>query len=188
MNNKNLSGLMFCVALIIVGCSKDSTLDNDLAQSQQGSDLSTTKKASQGATQLSGIGFFDAADECNFAGQGATFSINMTGDLAGCLYTFVDEFECSPSGTYREIGRDYFVGTYNGESGTFWTTYKFEGKYEGCAEDGSYIGAEIKGRCQHPLVEDSGTGVFDGVKGILLFKDDIEAGNYPYRLHLNQLN
>jgi hypothetical protein len=55
----------------------------------------------------------------------------MTGDLEGCLYIFVDEYECSPSGTYREIGRELFVGSYNGGSGSFWTTYKFEAKYEG---------------------------------------------------------
>jgi len=188
MNNKTFISLIFCVALIIVGCSKDSPLFDDLAESKQESDLSYAKKATQGATQLSGIGFFDATDECNSAGQGATYSIIMTGDLEGCLYTYVDEFECSPSGTYREIGREYFVGTYNGESGTFWTEYKFEAKYEGCAEDGSYIGAEIKGRCQHPFVEGSGTGVFEGAKGRMLIKDDIEAGNYPYRLHLNNLN
>jgi hypothetical protein len=182
MNNKTFIGLIFCVALINVSCSKDSV--NDPAQSEQGSGLDNLKKASEGAIQLSGTGFFDATDECNSASQGATYSVTMTGDLVGCLYTYVDEFECSPSGTYREIGREYFVGTFNGESGTFWTDYRFEAKYEGCAEDGSYVGAEIKGRCQHPIVNGSGTGVFEDVTGIMFFKDDIEAGNYPYRLHL----
>ena len=107
----------------------------------------------------------------------------MTGDLEGCLYTYVDEFKCSPSGTYYEVGREYFVGTYKGEYGTFWTNYKFEAKYEGCAENGSYVGAEIKGRCQHPIVAGSSTGVFEGVTGRLDIKDDIAAGNYPYRGH-----
>jgi len=174
MKNKTFIGLIFCVSLIFVGCSKDSP---------QESDLSHLKKA----TQLNGIGYFDATDECNSAGQGATYSVNMTGDLEGCLYTYVDDFECSPSGTYREIGREYFVGTYNGESGTFWTTYKFEAKYEGCAENGSYVGAEIKGRCQHPIVNGSGEGVFEGVTGRLDFKDVIEEGTviYPYRGHLS---
>ncbi|CAN5746814.1 hypothetical protein BH10BAC3_BH10BAC3_09260 [soil metagenome] len=137
-----------------------------------------------GATQISGIGFFDAADACNSASQGATFSVTMTGDLVGCLYTYVDGYECSPSGTYREVGREYFVGTFNGASGSFWTTYKFEAKYEGCAANGSYLGAEIKGRCQHPIVEGSGEGVFAGVTGRLDFKDDIAAGNFPYKGHL----
>ena len=42
---------------------------------------------------------------------------------------------------------------------------------------------EIFGRCQHPIVAGSGTGVFEGVTGRLDFKDDIAAGNFPYRGH-----
>jgi len=179
MNNRAIIGMIFCVAL--VGCSKDSPLFHDLAQSKQGSDLSIAN----GATQLSGLGFYPTTDECNSAPQGAAYAIGLTGDLEGCLYAFVDDYECSPSGTYREVGREYFVGTINGESGTFWTTYRFEGKYEGCNEDGTIVGAEIKGRCQHPLVKDSGTGVFEGVTGRINFKDDIEAGNFPYKAHLS---
>ncbi len=98
--------------------------------------------------------------------------------------SYVDGFECSPSGTYREVGREYFVGTYNGQSGTFWTNYKFEAKFEGCAANGSYVGAEIKGRCQHPIAKGSGTGVFEGVTGRLDMKDDIANGNYPFTGHL----
>jgi len=176
MNNKNLIRPIFCLALILLGCSKD----NSLTQSKQGSVLSNAS----GATQISGVGFFDATDECGALSQGAAFASTMTGDLEGCLITFVDDFECSPSGTYREVGREHFIGTYKGESGEFWTNYKFEAKYEGCTENGSYVGAEIKGRCQHPIVKGSGTGVFEGVTGRLDFKDDIEAGNYPYRGHL----
>lgn len=187
MNHKSFLGLIICVALIIGGCSKDSSVDQDLAQ---GSDLTNLKKATIGATQLSGVGYFDANDECNSAGQRATYSLNMTGDLEGCLYTYVDDYDCSPSGTYMEIGRELFVGTYNGVSGSFWTTYRFEAKYEGCADDGTFIGAEIKGRCQHPVVEGSGTGVFEGVTGRLDMKDDIQASgiNYVYRGHLKGLN
>lgn len=179
MNNKIFTCLIFCLA-VILGCSKDSPVSQKLTQSKQGSVLSNAS----GATQISGVGFFDATDECNAAGEGAAYAINMTGDIVGCLYVFIDDFECSPSGTYREVGREHFVGTYIGEFGSFWTNYKFEAKYEGCAEDGSYLGAEIFGRCQHLIVEGSGTGVFEAVRGRLDFKDDIEAGNYPYRGHL----
>ena len=42
-------------------------------------------------------------------------------------------------------------------------TYKFEARYEDC--DGGPLGAEIFGRCQHPIVAGSGTGVFNGVTG-----------------------
>jgi len=189
MNKANLIGMLFCAALLILGCSKDRSASPKLTQSGQESFSSNAKDVGvssreAGATQLSGISYFDEADACDAAGQGATYALNMTGDLQGCLYTYVDEFECSPSGTYHEIGREYFVGTYKGVSGSFWTNYKFEAKYEGCAVNGSYVGAEIKGRCQHPIVEGSGSGAFQGVTGRLDMKDDIQAGNYPYRGHL----
>ena len=134
--------------LITLGCSKDNSLSQKLTESEKGS---ASKKATEqvsemrkaiGAAQLSGIGYFAEAGECDVPSQGAAYAVRMTGDLQGCLYTFVDEFECSLSGTYREIGREYFVGTYNGVSGTFWKAYKFKEKFEGCAVDGSYVGLE----------------------------------------------
>jgi hypothetical protein len=139
----------------------------------------SSANSNNGAIQISGVGFYAASSECDYESQGAAYAIKMTGDLQGCLYAFIDEYECSPSGTYREEGREYFVGTYNGQPGTFWTTYKFEARYEDC--DGGPLGAEIFGRCQHPIVAGSGTGVFNGVTGQINFKDDIEAGNFPYR-------
>jgi hypothetical protein len=33
------------------------------------------------------------------------------------------------------------------------------------------------------MVKGSGEGVFEGATGRLDFKDDIDAGNYPYRGH-----
>jgi len=165
---------------MILGCSKDNSVSQKLTQNKQGSVLSNDA----GATQISGVGFVYADDPCDALGQGAAYAISMTGDLEGCLYTYIDDFECSPSGTYREVGREYFVGMYKGQTGTFWTNYKFEAKYEGCAENGSYVGAEIKGRCKHPIVKGSGTGAFEGVTGRLAFIDDVEVGNYPYRGHL----
>ena len=149
--------------------------------SQPKEEIATAANNGSGATQISGIGFYATTGECDYISQEAAYAIRMTGDLQGCLYAFIDDYECSPSGTYREEGREYFVGTYNGQSGTFWTTYKFEARYEGCSENGAPLGAEIFGRCQHPIVAGSGTGVFNGVTGQINFKDDIEAGNFPYR-------
>ena len=172
--------LLMIVSLVINGCQKQLSDGSDRSVATVGLNANES-----GATQISGLGFFVQTGECTSPlGQGATFAITMTGDLAGCLYVFIDEFDCSPSGTYREKGREHFVGTYNGETGTFWTGYKFEGKYEGCSE-GAAVGAEIFGRCQHPIVEGSGDGVFEGVTGRLNFKDDIEAGNFPYTGHLS---
>jgi hypothetical protein len=136
----------------------------------------------QGATQISGVAFLDEADTCDSSSMDAANALIMDGDgdLEGCLYTFVGPADCSPSGTYRETGTELFVGEYNGEVGTFRTTYKFEAKYEDCPN----LVGEIFGRCQHPIVEGSGTGVFEGVRGRLDFKDDVETGEFLYRGHL----
>ncbi len=132
-----------------------------------------------GATQISGVGFFADEQTCDDPeGEGDNYALILTGDLEGCLYTFVETAKSSPSGTYRETGTEVFVASDG--SGTFETTYRFEAKYE----DVDNPATEIFGRCQHPIVEGSGTGVFEGVSGRLDFKDDIEAGNFPYRGHL----
>jgi hypothetical protein len=131
-----------------------------------------------GATQISGVAFFDEADTCESASVGADFALLMTGDLDGCLYTFVQTAQSSPSGTYRETGTELFVAS-DGVS-TFETTYRFEAKYEDVAD----LSGEIFGRCQHPIAEGSGTGIYEGVGGQLFFKDDVEAGTFPYRGHL----
>src|SRR5918999_1262352 len=127
-----------------------------------------------GATQISGVGFIDEEDICDSGSMGADFALIMTGDLEGCLYTFVETQESSPSGTYRETGTELFVAS--GGAGTFETTYRFEAKYE----DVDNLSGEIFGRCQHPIVKGSGTGIYAGVTGRIDFKDDVEAGNFPY--------
>ena len=142
-----------------------------------------------GAIQISGIGYGPGPGECtdvvvNEAGQPYDFATKLEGDLQGCQYVFVESYECSPSGTYRETGSEIYVldGPYG--QGTFSTTYFFRGKFEGCAPDGGFVGAEIMGFCQHPIVAGTGTGDYEGVRGRLHFKDDIAAGNFPYTGHL----
>jgi len=143
--------------------------------------LKPSPTLAEGATQISGIGFFATPGECTDSeGNGSDFAQTITGDLDGCLYVFVETAKCSPSGAYRETGHETFVGQYTGEAGTFRTTYKFEAKYQDCPN----LVGEIFGRCQHPIVANSGEGVFEGVTGRLDFKDDVEAGNFPYRGHL----
>ena len=121
MKHKTFIYLSFFMAVILFACSKDN---NTISQTETLRDERTTANIGAGATQISGIGYYVAAGECDYASQGAVYAIRMTGDFEGCLYAFIDDFECSPSGTYREEGREYFVGTYNGQSGIFWTTYK----------------------------------------------------------------
>jgi len=134
-----------------------------------------------GAKKISGIGYLDANDACGSAKLGAVYALTMTGDLEGCLYVFIDEYSCN-NGDYVEKGRELFIGTYKGKSGTFRTNYDFQAKYEGCNSDGTYAGNEISGQCQHYIVEGSGTGDFVGVTGRIDFVDRVTANpiDYPY--------
>lgn len=103
----------------------------------------------------------------------------MEGDLNGCLYTLALKSKGSAQdGVYVELGREVFVGSLNGgEAGMFETTYRFQAKFAG--------GAELFGRCQHPIVEGSGTDGFDGATGRLDFKDIIEETiTFVYRGHI----
>jgi hypothetical protein len=144
--------------------------------------LAAPAALAEGATQISGVGVFDdppADGDCNDPeGVGDDYALVLTGALEGCLYTFVETSESSPSGTYRETGTELFVAS-DGVS-MFTTTYRFEAKYE----DVENLSGEIFGRCQHPIVEGSGTGIYEGVSGILLFKDNVETGEFLYRGHL----
>jgi hypothetical protein len=180
MNNKIITRLVFCSVIFIFGCTKDYTISLDLSQNE----LAVASVKTEGATQVSGIGYYSVTGECEPMIDGAAYAIKMTGDLEGCIYVFIDNYGCSPSGTYREEGREYFVGTFKGKAGTFRTTYKFEAKYEGCAANGAPLGAEIFGRCQHPLVKESGTDGFKGVTGQINFTDNVVVGNFPYRGYL----
>lgn len=135
-----------------------------------------------GVTQISGIAYWPSPGQCaDPEGVGSDYAVVMTGDLQGCHYTFVETSVCSPGGSYVETGNEIFVGQYNGESGTFRTTYRFTAKYADCA---NFIG-EVAGRCQHPIMEGTGTGVFEGMTGRLDLSDDVVEVNFPYRGHLS---
>ena len=143
----------------------------------------TSPALAGGATQISGVGSYAAGGECvDPEGAGSDFALKMEGDLEGCHYVFVETFECSPSGTYRERGTEIFVGEYNGMDGTFGTTYLFTAKLGDCDD----LDTEIWGRCQHPIVAGSGTDDFEGVTGRFDIKDDLEAFpvEFPYKGHL----
>lgn len=138
----------------------------------------------QGAAQISGIGYWPSSGQCNDPeGAGSDYAVVLTGDLQGCHYTFVETATCSPGGGYVEAGHEVFVGQYQGQSGTFETTYRFTAKYNNCTDL-----IEMAGRCQHPIIVGSGTGVFEGMTGRLDLRDDVVAGNFPYRGHLNRVS
>ncbi len=125
--------------------------------------ISTALKASSpaladGAIQITGTAYFPETGECTDAAyQDSDFSSILHGDLEGCIYTYVESAECTPSGTYHESGHEVFVSADG--SGTFGTTYFFQAKYKDCPN----LTDEIVGRCQHPIVDGSGTGDFEGV-------------------------
>ena len=106
----------------------------------------------------------------------------MTGSLEGCLYTKVETSKETPGGVYLESGEEVFVGSLDGgPQGTFATTYRFESKWDPDA----LTGVELRGRCQHPIVEGSGTGGFEGAKGRLDFKDIVgDPVTFVYRGHI----
>ncbi len=137
-------------------------------------------------TQLSGEAYYDAV-QCPAPPPGyADFTsypgLVMTGSLEGCLYTGEFTSKTTPSGVYLESGEEVFVGSLDGGPvGTFATTYKFEGKFDPAS------GVQRHGRCQHPIVEGSGTGGFEGATGQLNFKDIIgdSVTTYDYRGHIS---
>jgi hypothetical protein len=135
-----------------------------------------------GATQISGIGYYAEPGACNDSeGTGASYVLTMTGSLSGCQYVFVTATRCTEGGAYYEAGTETFVGTYNGQFGTFRTNYVFTAKYADC----NTFAEESEGRCQHPFIDNSGTGVFEGIKEARIdMRDDVPAGNFPYRGHL----
>jgi hypothetical protein len=143
-----------------------------------------TSAFAAGATQFSGVGYLDTTGACSDPeGVGASYAVRMTGDLEGCHYSFIETSSMSPSGAYNEVGHEVFVGWYNGQPGTFRTTYRFTAKYTNSTD---FI--EVEGRCQHPIIDGSGTGVFAGMTGRLDMRDNVVAGvpvDFPYKGHLN---
>lgn len=139
-----------------------------------------------GSVQISGMGEFAGPGECEEdvagpAGQAPDFALKLTGDLGGCLYTFVETFRCDPSGAYHETGTELYVADGSaGDEGTFRTTYRFTAKYDDCPN----FGGQQHGRCQHPIAMGSGTGDYEGVEGRLDFKDNVDVGNFSYRGHV----
>jgi len=142
----------------------------------------TASTRTEGAKQISGIGYYAEQGACTDSqGDGASYVLTLTGSLTGCHYVFVETSRCLASGAYYESGTETFVGMYDGQPGTFSTNYVFTAKYADCAA----FAGEVEGRCQHPFVDGSGTGVFAGIKEARLdMRDDIGAGNFPYRGHI----
>jgi len=142
---------------------------------------------------VTGTGFVPVGNECDVSNAPpspndtlAVLNMNVTGDLDGCLYSYVLWSTGELRGSYREIGIDIFVGDlyHEGElvgSGTFETFYLFEGEF---ADDNTQT--ELWGGCVHPLVPNRGTGVFQDAGGTLRFTDNVSVSppTFPYKLDL----
>ena len=137
----------------------------------------------EGAKPISGIGAYAAPGACTTdpEGVGASYVLTLSGSLTGCHYVFINDSRCLDNGAYYESGTETFVGQYDGQLGTFTTTYVFTAKYADC---NTFTG-EVAGRCQHPFVNGTGTGVFANIKEARLdMRDDVSEGNFPYKGHI----
>jgi hypothetical protein len=116
----------------------------------------------------------------------------MAGGLVGCWYTDTSVINPAqpngtPGGTVQATGTEHFVGCLDLNAdgacdtgdpyGTLEFSYQFSGKFD------PVTGAEIHGRCQHPIT--SGSGDFAGATGVITFKDDVANGTSLYRGHIS---
>ena len=152
--------------------------------------IAASAPASARSNQISGVAVFDfGGTTCK--GPPAEYAdfvsyppLLMSGSLDGCWYTRVDTVKDNgaPSGVYLETGREVFVGSLDGGAvGVIVTTYRFESKWD---PDVS-TGAELRGRCQHPIVAGSGSGGFIAAIGRVDFKDVVADGSFVYRGHIS---
>ena len=130
-----------------------------------------------GTTQLSGVASF--VDECG--GEMSDLTLQLEGDLVGCLYTTIETGEEKPGGIYIETGTEVIVACMDNGGvetcGTFSTTYRFIGKF-------ADTGEQLFGKCHHPIVAGSGTDGFSGATGRLAFKDNVDTGQAAYTGHI----
>lgn len=144
--------------------------------------------ANAATNQLSGAASYDAVQcpgppPAGYEDFTSYPGLVMTGSLQGCLYTKIGTTKDTPGGVYLESGEEVFVGSLDGgPEGIFATTYRFESKWDPDVSSG----VELRGRCQHPIVEGSGTGGFEGARGRVDFKDIIgDPVTFVYRGHIS---
>lgn len=93
----------------------------------------------------------------------------------------------TPSGVVTTTGTEEFIGCLDANGnrscegnepfGSIGFAYEFSGKFDFAT------GAEDHGRCHHAVT--GGSGGFDGVTGVVRFKDDPETGCAFYSGHLS---
>lgn len=148
-----------------------------------------------GNTQISGTGVFDGGTNCGDPPAGFAdyywFTLELAGDLVGCLYTLPLDGKVTKGNTYQEWGVEVVEACLdeNGNGscdlnepfGMFETSYHFTSRWAGVPFESD----QLNGRCQHPITVGSGTGDFAGVTGRLDFKDDVVEGDFDWRGHID---
>jgi hypothetical protein len=113
--------------------------------------------------------------ECGSAKK-ASYSMELSGSLAGCWSTFIAHFNCQEMNgfaLYTEIGREEFAGKQDGQDVTFDTQYTFKGVFpsKSCPEPDAK--KEIVGGCIHYI---SGNGLV----GEIRFYDVMSGEGAPH--------
>lgn len=106
--------------------------------------------------------------------EGSDYAILLSGDLEGCLSTFVQRFSCKELAAYDlylEKGREVFIGTLHGKQGTFTTDYTFDGAYAKGFCQSFDTSLEVGGGCIHTIQR--GRGAFKKAEGVITFIDVI---------------
>jgi hypothetical protein len=105
---------------------------------------------------------------------GSDYALSLTGDLEGCLSSFIQGHKCKELGDYDlylEEGREVFVGKFHGKQGRFRTTYTFDGAYAKGFCQSFDPTLEVGGGCTHPIK--GASGVFADAEGLIKFIDVI---------------
>ena len=106
--------------------------------------------------------------------EGSDYAISLTGDLEGCLSTFVERFKCrelADYDLYLEKGREVFIGTLHGKQGRFTTDYTFDAAYAKGFCQSFDASLEVGGGCIHKIQR--GRGAFRNAEGVITFIDVI---------------
>ncbi len=125
--------------------------------------------------EVSGVGIPGGPEDYGCDELPAHYVILMTGDIEGCIYgiTLSDQYE-EESGEYQSRDHETFIGTLDGLSGSwemdeaYWAVFDTE------------TGDQLSGRCEHPIIEGSGTGDFATADGELRFVDNVENHTAVY--------
>ena len=109
----------------------------------------------------------------------ASYSMELSGSLAGCWSTFVAHINCQEMNgfaLYTEIGREEFAGKQDGQDIEFDTSYTFKGVFpsKSCPEPAA--DKEIVGGCIHYI---SGKGLVGEIRFYDVMKGD-GAPHYFY--------